>query len=1168
MNRFLARKKEKKRQPEPKPQIDLTTALPAADDFRTSLIMPGLSTRFSMLREQDDPSSKIGKASDDSVLVPKRQSRLHEFGFAPGGLSDIAEVSSLHGSSRRLPSERKGSYDSHATDDGASSVMSRSRPGEGNVLFGGRQKVYKLSNTGTSQGKQLYDDDVHLSYFQKMRLQEKERLAAQEALERNSTTEEATSPGKDVFSPSADGFTKRRETSSSTNSGSNARISTAATSIASQGAGAIATAAPASPTELTRTTTKVRRLYDQGLDQQLHEQQSSAINRLNSIQRARGPGGRATPPLLYTQSRSATNLNDRFNRAPSRTESPTFSHSPAFPPTREVQSDASSPTLSRPQSPSLLGPLSPLSNYSEENQTLNTALQYQDRGKATAMGAFNKPKQAFSEEQYAERTKRMQQERDASTPKLEYPRKMSLRERAEMEKRKRAGAGSPEQSSPAPTAFSMFQSAATQMRASPTDQPPVPPKPTSDTIQSPDSQTGATFLTSAGSTDDEGEVTPPLALKITDRGRKLENLPTATGPAPPILEHPALRSRSNSGPKDHMEPPAVLEPVQTDAPAPLQTETATESKDPDVDSPTLGPNGGGLSGLVRQHLRNVSNVSSVYDDNQSVLSPPPTQTQHVGLQRRQPASEADSLTYSGYSHSNPWDLDDIESNPYYADRGSMSSVSPTSEMPKQTLPQPTNLVMSPTESTFPKDDEKTHQRGRSTEEHEALQSDLAKRQRAIQQSLRAKAEGRSTSPAPAPPTSSGGLKNALNMLRAKSSRESFATVDTHRTVDGSGKPLKKFGLGANANGSNISLGSEASRRPLRMRQQSETRQRSAAEESTNSRSRSSRERSTSPTSTARSASRPRTLYRDDLGQSMAEGVSVTRSSVYPVNDIPSMPGFAANATQPLPMDKPSPDKQKRLRSRSNSRTAAGKHLQPIQIGHEGSLSPKPLQFSPGLPVSPRPSPGGPSPNMNAFRPQGSPVPPFSASNTPPVSNPGTPVGSAFGSKSVVPPPMLKTGTLRKKSIAKADIGDPRLVSTTSVIDTISLADASIKNSMIHSAPPVPPINPMRRRVGTGKSEYFDPAVQHGLEPPESPITSSGRANSSDAVPSQSNFSKPMLRSAASEGKSLRGLARSQTDSVAVTSPPVPSVPFGRNNSPPRPIYDQPIAQKNMDGAMF
>ena len=329
MNRFLQRRKDKKKgEPEPKPELDIAAALPAADDFRTSLIMPSLSTRFSMLKEADDPNSKIGKASDDSVLQPKRQSRLHEFGFAPGGLTDIAEVSSLKGSLTGsqnglmrppLAPERSGSFDSQAVEEGGS-VMSRARPGEGNVLFGGRQKIYKIGGTGNSTGRLLYDDDVHLSTFQRMRREEKERLAAQQQEE---AAEEMLASAKDADSPSTEGFSLRRETSSSTNSGSNARSSTAATSVASQGANSVS-AAPTSPVEVGRSNTKTRRLYDQGLDQQMYEQQSSAMNRLNSIQRTQAQTGRATPPLLFAQTRSATNLSDRFAEAgASRMKSPT-----------------------------------------------------------------------------------------------------------------------------------------------------------------------------------------------------------------------------------------------------------------------------------------------------------------------------------------------------------------------------------------------------------------------------------------------------------------------------------------------------------------------------------------------------------------------------------------------------------------------------------------------------------------------------------------------------------------------------------------------------------------------------------------------------------------------------------------------------------------------------
>ncbi|KAF2644783.1 hypothetical protein P280DRAFT_391502 [Massarina eburnea CBS 473.64] len=1105
MNRFLTRKKEKKRQPEPKPEpepLNIAEALPSNDNFRTSLIMPGLSTRFSMLREQDDPNSKIGKASDDSVLSPKRQSRLHDYSFVtgnPGALSDIAEVSSIHGSLRPSnPSERQNSFDSHATEEG--SVMTRARPGEGNVLFGGRQKVYKLSNTGTGQGKLLYDDDVHLSYFQKLKIQEKERLAAQEALEHNSTADEP--------SPTTESFNTRRETASSTNSGSNGRTSTAATSIISQRRTS-ANPAPASPTEQARAATKGRRLYDQGLDQQMQDRESSAMNRFNSFQRARGINGRATPPLMYTQTRSATNLNDRFTRGLAlRSESPTMLNSPGFGNGRDAHSNGTSPTMSRPTSPLLLSPLSPLIPETEVTKALSIAINPQDRGKATASGAFNKPKQAFSEEAYAERTRRMQQERGASVPKLDQPRKLTLRERAEIEKRKQktptaspteqkeAPAASPTEETEAPSAqsaFSVFQTAANQMKSPTTDASQVTPKPSPSSVQSVDSQKDATFFASSATSEDEDEATPMVSMSA-ERGRRMENLPTATGPAPSILEHPALRSQSNSRPTENSEHPALRErsnsrPTQPEIrmSAGTEAETTDKPKESDLDSPTLGPNNGGLSVLVRQHLRSASNVSSIYDDNEGIISPPPLQMQHVGLQRRQAASDNESLTHSGYSHSNPWDLDDIESNPFHADRGSMSSVSPTSEVPK-----PRALALSPTQETFGEDLD-LH-RNPSVDEHEAFQRDLAQRQRAIQQSLRAKTEGRPASPSRVPAPTSGGLKNALNMLRAKSSRESFAIVDNN---------AKRLGLGATLNGgSTTSLaGEQSSRRPPRLQQ----------------------EKGKSPKTSSKG------FTRDRSSSELSAGL----------------------ATE---------GKQSKTRSRSSSKSTAAnffesKHLQPLKTSGNGTT-----RLSPGLPVSPRPSPGNPGPNLNAFRTKGS----FSANTTPPVSNPATPVRVAFDPKAV-PQPMDKFGALRKKSIAKADIGEPVFLSTTSVVGTVSLADATIKNKEMMNAeavPPVPPINP-RRRFGAGDSEYYDPAIQYGMDAPNAPFMKQFRSNSSDAASDHSFLPKQSPRSVASEGKNLRGLARSRTEGPMGS----PSSPFARG-SPPRPMYAQSNAPKNMDGAMF
>src|SRR5262245_52369454 len=130
-------KGKKSHEEEPKKEaIDLATVLPSRDDLRTSLLMTGLSARFSMLREQADPNTKSGKASDDSVLFPKRQSRLMDFGY--GGLSDIAEVESI---TAPRPFTRVDSY--HSSDDADSTqgkMMDRGKPVEGNNLFGGRQK--------------------------------------------------------------------------------------------------------------------------------------------------------------------------------------------------------------------------------------------------------------------------------------------------------------------------------------------------------------------------------------------------------------------------------------------------------------------------------------------------------------------------------------------------------------------------------------------------------------------------------------------------------------------------------------------------------------------------------------------------------------------------------------------------------------------------------------------------------------------------------------------------------------------------------------------------------------------------------------------------------------------------------------------------------------------
>lgn len=1076
--------------------------------------------------------------------------------------------------------------------------MTRARPGEGNVLFGGRQKIYMIANNSSKGlGRTLYDDDVNMSAYQKLRQEEKERLR-QEEEERDGQRSEPSSPTA---------LSQKRETSSSTNSATlDTRTSTAATSIASQGANSVAASSPAfSPTtasnpsfEMNRSTTKNRRLYDQGLDQHIQEQQSSAMNRLNSIQRARAPTGRSTPPIPLPLARSATNLSDRFNRGPTfRSDSPNPLGHPNV--SRNNSSAGSSPVLSRPLSPPLA---SPVVSDSEDAHALNAALQPHDRGKATAMGTFNKPKEAFSEEQYAERLRHLQQGNNpsqTSIPKVEKspPRKPTLRERAVQAKRKKSTADQTEQPRSQPPAeeapvvspFSRFQAAASQMRsAGPGSPQAIPTRPAHSVrdVESPESRSGTTFFASNASSDAEDERVRPMELRPSEPSRRFDNLPVATGPAPSISEHPAMRSRATSEERV-AQASASAQSSQTDV---------SPNVSLDVDSPTLGPDTGGLSGMIRQHLRSESNVSSNYGEPGPPLMSPPgnapvglaIHTQDMGFQRRQqPGSENSTPPPSTYSHSNPWDLDDIN-NPYRDEQASMASTSPIERQNMQPL------IMSATEPSngAPWDltPRRNHERIASNEteaEHEAFQKDLAQRQRLIQENLRARAEGRSTSPAPAPGPS-GGLKTALNMLRAKSSRESFATIAEQQN---SIKSIRKLAPGANsANGSSLSLATMQGTdmpslrpKPSRLLQQSEqdmqremgTRQRSGTDASRTGRptgrstvvstTRSStRDRSGSGTSSARSRSRPGE-YRDDLDQAMAEG---TRAA-YPANTLPSVPGYVAHPTPPLPTERPSLETQSRTRSRSNSKTAAAsyfesKHLQPIQTG-AGSGKGK---FSPGIPASPRPSPGGfNSLAGHGYHQPSSPMPPVSASQTPPVSNPTTPNGTTFNPSSVQP--LIRAGVLRKKSVAKSDISEPVFLSTTSVIDTINLPPgASLKNGIEPDAPPVPPINPMRRRFGFGRGEAqspHDPAIQAGMDTPRAPYAEPLRTNSSEALASQIPKPRTRLRKASSEGKSLRGDVQGPTS----PSPAMPQGGFGgRNNSPPRAMNSQAVAPQPMEGAMF
>ncbi|KEY67732.1 hypothetical protein S7711_03982 [Stachybotrys chartarum IBT 7711] len=573
---------------ESKPAIDLANALPTNDDFRTSLLMTGLSARFSMLREQDDPNSLLGKASDDSVLFTKRQSRMAEFGFA-AGLGDIAEVESI-----RAPAySRVESFQS--SDDGAStttSVMNRSKPLEGNSLFGGRQKIYKIPAGSKSgfPGRIVYDDDISQSAFQRWRQAQKERSSLDD-----------DEPSDTVDSELPTDFSRRRETNSTTSSGPSAsRNSTAATSIMSTSHTASAkdwqtagsTNTPGTTPALERSITRTRRLYEQSLNQDLHEQQSSALSRIDTLTRQRNFGTRTPDLSPNVPSPTAAAFGERaLDRRPimAKSSAPNLrSFTPptsGFPQMSPPEVGARFPPLEQKAAFGAVPPLSP--PISETGDQPGLALQSGERSKSAA-ALFNRPLQQYDETKFAQRQRQMQQGRE--TP---------------------SGRPRGESNASVPTSRSTSRSSARGQVHEKQEPPQKEP-----TVQ--EESTGATFFDD----DDDASVTEPIQSSA---------LPQVTFARPDDQAHPALRNFSME--RYHAVPPASREEQITERTIAVPENNMQQSSSPSptiitppIDSPTLGPTSG-LSGMVHQHLRNASIASSFY-------GPEPSESQHEPLQNR------------------------------------------------------------------------------------------------------------------------------------------------------------------------------------------------------------------------------------------------------------------------------------------------------------------------------------------------------------------------------------------------------------------------------------------------------------------------------------------------------------------------------------------------------
>lgn len=1226
MNRFLTKKRAKKVPIETKPEVDLTTALPPSDDFRTSLLMSSLSTRFSMLREQDDPRSKLGKASDDSVLTPNRRSRLYDFGYNPAGLADIAEVSSIHGSMKRLDSGYRqdsfASIDDLASDNDSlrsGGMMTRSRPGEGNILFGGRQKVYKIAMGGQSDkslgsssaksgmgGRAVYEDDVNLSPLQKYKQKQHDRelAAAAATFDFGISTEptEHESPAKaPSTSPSLSNYNNKRETSSSTTSAQNPRTSTTATSISSQGANAIAPSpALASPTSagppsagFERSGTKSRRLYDHGLDKEIQEQQSATLNRLNSVQKGRNGIGM---PFM-SQPKSAPNLQDRYQRGNPllRNASPIPQLSPIPSDVREYASPEDSPTTQpEPHDSRPISPLSPVGSDFEDNSILSASLDPRDRGKATALGAFNKPTK-FDQSEYLHRQKQMEQGR--STPTLtREPSKLTKTTGFAFAKAEPspssdlARARSPTDASQKSeqSAFSVFQKAASQMKIKP-DARPEP--------FSPDA--GKTFLSSPGASDSEFDTTLPVLTPYSQgpgsrvmKKADLQNV-RLMAEAPPS-DHPAFRPQSpflrSDEPQHVPGAPATqgksYSDLQVDSPT---VPTADEPKNLSPPHPTT--TGAGLSGLVRQHLRNGSDKSSIYD----FSSYPPLRTNNFPTYSYgQGLPSSDNPAHSSLTPSNPWDLDEFDGT-HYQEPGSRSSVSPIDKLdPSASKGIFNSLDVTPeteTEGISWQQELKTqHARGGSTEttaEREALATELEARRRAIQEKLRSKADGETRSASPTPPKASG-LK-AMNLLKSKTSLDSF-----QEPIDQQSKARKMLGFG----GSSINLGSLASRQSEEEKARSaakygvpippdpanftggyDSHSREASRERSRDASRSGKGKSP-PTSTRSSGVRNRSdseasgrsrsrngRYKDDLEKAMAEGTSSRTTSMYP--DTYSTPDLLEQHPLPPPLPQLQPS-QSSPRLRSNSKASspalgAGQWDQSsLHPAMRTNTAPSPNLFqgvgagplpsnasTPNL-SRPLPSPLQPPGTFPPFQSGHSPITPntYAANMTPPLSGSSTPVFPSFPTQPQQPVPLR--ATTRKRSVQKSEISEPTLISTTSVVDTVSLPPgASLKNGLDEVAPPVPPINPRRRMFGFGRSgeNSPQPTPQH-TPTSNSPPRGTASVFEEDDLDNRSR-SRQRLRKVPSKDQGLSERARRERELEALANVSnAPHVLHHQAGSPP------------------
>lgn len=1108
--------------------------------------MPNLSARFSMLREQDDPKSKLGKANDDSVLFPKRASRLNLFN--QHDLADIAEAAPLNGSIRppfayggRAASY--GSGDGYATDDDAphhGSMMARPKHGEGNNLFGGRQKIYKIPIGGSASvknhrtnddgdveasrtmgGRALFSDDVAMSSFQKLRQrnwQEQDEQKERPSQDDEAQGEQPTEENDRSSSPSIAGYNKKRETTSSTASGpSNVRNSTAATSVASQSTPSLpATQAPPSATfakpmpspNLDRSFTKTRRLYGQGLDQHIHDQQSSALTRLDTIQRKRANGG--TTFRRLSQSRSATGLNDKFHGSAPLYASISFRA--ASPPGLgefdlglESGQAIGPENTAPPLSPTLGRPMSPVMGIGDDASPLATALEPNDRGKATALGTFNKPAEQYSEQQYTQRQLQLQNGRSTPSQGRGPPSPILSRESPKASLARKGSL----------TSFPSGSESTAHVRESHLNKPGIclgfetsntPATKPSSNVQSDE---GGTFL--AGTSGSE------LSSSEGEEGVELQS----SHPLLDELQREILAGAVNARTSKHnsesspASPPfphqhggrVYMDLSEEDVPDSLSHRTTIQLQNDSerrsgtsqpMDSPTLGPMIG-LRGLIKAHLRNDSGQSSIYPpespgktarfasynsisshpvDDERTSSEAVDAPIHDFIETREWNGELSDVTSPGdgdttrpWAHSRARQI--LEQATALRNHESAKAKQMLGDNKAQRVLGGEAPRLSPYHSAAWKDqvNKVRHSRGASTEtqqEREDFANELAERRKRVQDNLAEFVAGELEPPSPLPgngipENSPAKPSNAFAMLRSKSSHSSLHhdknlkalkmlgihdnPVPSARSTiwnDGKERALRGLGHGPKSTPSLVSAAFQFQRTPPGSR---------AGPESiySDGRKTSSSHSGPSPPS-SRSSDRSRSSPDGALGKWRSRNGRVR-------DDVKKTDGAAAREHIAAPIRNHSDGFGIHAENGPTHHHSPDSYSASAMSGRLNSTSrsastPDYFDRASVLPIQTNLSTPTPTPNLK-HSPRPSPSMPYS---------PPFPPHPQETSPTMVSPSALPTvPAARKRSVNKSDISEPTFMSSTSSVSTVALpAGASLSNGMESSSPPpLPPINPRR-----------------------------------------------------------------------------------------------------------